>query len=166
MTLTSIIQRSFKIIIIQTYNFVLHNIYLPSYNSWHIFLCLTLWCSFLCFALQINSYERETCFWKLEDGKGGLYVLCFLSFPGGECGAYLPNASETMSNLSSTSSFHAFYIWLVVWNKPEQSEQWKSVLHNDYSTNLFFSWRANGMMLILFVQIHLFLYLFRNALKK
>lgn len=90
MTLTSIIQRSFKIIIIQTYNFVLHNIYLPSYNSWHIFLCLTLWCSFLCFALQINSYERETCFWKLEDGKGGLYVLCFLSFPGGECGVSVP----------------------------------------------------------------------------
>lgn len=91
MTSPSIIQRSFEIMIIQTYNFVLHNIYLPSYNSWHICLCLTLWCSFLCFALQINSYERETCFWKLEDGKGGLYVLCFLSFPGGNAVSPFPD---------------------------------------------------------------------------
>lgn len=90
MTLPSIIGRSFEIIIIQTYNFVLRNIYLPSYNSWHICLCLTLWCSFLCFALQIHSYERETCFWKL-DGKERLYALCFLSFPGGNAVSPFPD---------------------------------------------------------------------------
>lgn len=90
MTLPSIIRRSFEIVSTQTYNFVLHNIYLPSYNSWHICLCLTLWCSFLCFALQINSYERETCFWKLEDGKRETLCALLFEFPWGECGVSIP----------------------------------------------------------------------------
>ncbi len=158
MTLPSIIQRSFEIIIIQTYNFVQHNIYLPSYNSWHICLCLTLvFISLLCIAdqflwkgnlfLKAGRRKKETMrsvFWV---SLGGMRCLRSLT--------YLPNASETMSNLSSTFSFHAFRIWVVVWNKPEQSEHSKSIQWSQY-TKLFVSLRASGMMHFHFVYPDIF----------
>lgn len=67
----------------------------------------------------------------------------FFEFPRGECGVSvlltcLPNASETMSNLSSTSSSCAFKMWVRVQNKPEQSEQFCSF---------------NGMMLMFILQV-------------
>lgn len=131
--------------VISIYHHIIHDIFA---YVWH-------WCSFLCFALQmqINSYERETCFWKLEDGKGRLCALLF-EFPWGEFGVSIPWpicqmlpkqwAIYLLLHLSTLK------IWVVVQNKPEQNEQSKSTQWLQY-TKLFVSLRASGMMHLHFV---------------
>lgn len=124
--------------IISIYHHIIHNMFA---YVWH-------WCSFLRFALQINSYERETCFWRRK--RETLCALLF-EFPWGECSVSVPWpicqmlpkqwAIYLLLHLSTLLRFG----WYCEINQNKVNSQ-KAVWH----TTITVHQRASGMILVFF----------------